>query len=141
MIRLAILFAFACALNGCASVKIYDDPWCVDAGKFGAECFNTVSNVEYSLNKYEWDLRRLGQACTATEQPALGYTHIKIALEQLCADSRFCTTEQKAAIDQIARKVDNAIEESGGAEPFVTDDPAKTAEPDGVREIGLQPED
>lgn len=139
MTRLAILFAFACALSSCAQVKIYDDPWCVDAGKFGAECFNTIGKVEYSLNKYEWDLRRLGQVCTATERPGLGYTHIKTALEQLCADSRFCTAEQKAAIEQISRKVDNAIHESGN-EPFVTDDPAKTAEADILEETGLRSE-
>lgn len=105
-------------LSGCSRVKIFDDAWCVDAGKYGAKCFNAISNVEYSLNKYQWDKLRVGQACTATERPALGYTHIKTAIEKLCADTSLCTPEQKAAIESVGKKVDQAMTESDGAPPF-----------------------
>jgi hypothetical protein len=141
--RLALLFISIFVLSSCSSVKIYDDMWCADAGKFGAECFRTVSSEEVSLNKYEWDKLRLGQICTGSERPGEGYTHIKTALEKLCADSSFCTPEQRATIATIARKVDNAIQEGGGAEPFETGIPANSADTEKavILELGLQGEE
>ncbi len=114
VILLSLTLSF---LSSCAQVKIYDDPWCADAGKFGAKCFNTLTDKEYSLNKYEWDKRRVGQICTATEKPGLGYKHVKVPLEKFCADSRACTTAQENQLSEVSRKADNAIEQSGD-EPF-----------------------
>lgn len=147
--RHVLLFVSIFALlSSCSRVKIYDDPWCADAGKFGAECFNTISNTEFSINKYEWDKLRTGQICTATESAGEGYAHIKNSLEKLCADSSFCSPEQKAAIEQISRKVDNALAESGGAPPFegIEDEGSEPAisalseEPISMGGLELQPE-
>lgn len=114
--RLVVLFALL--LNSCGAVKIADDPWCVDAGKYGAECFNAISNNEFSLNKYEWDKLRVGQVCSATTRPGIGYSNIKTSLEKLCADSRFCTVEQKEVVKSIGAKVERALLEGAGSAPF-----------------------
>ena len=95
---LAILFVST--LSSCARVKISDDPWCADAGKFGAECFYTVSNREFSLDKFQWDKLRVGQICSATQEPGMGFMHLKNALEKLCADSNRCTKEQKEIVKE-----------------------------------------
>ena len=110
---LGLIFAVSCS-----PVTIHDDTWCADAGKFGAECFNTISNKEFSLNKYEWDKLRVGQICSATERPGEGYKNIKVAIEKLCADSRFCTPEQKSAVKSIGEKVEKSLEKSSGNDPF-----------------------
>jgi hypothetical protein len=107
-------------LSNCARVKIYDDPWCADAGKFGAKCFNTISNTEFSLNKYEWDKLRVGQICSATEKPGEGYVHIKVPLEKFCADSRYCSVEDKTKLENVSKKADTAISSAGKAPPFNT---------------------
>ncbi len=105
---------------GCATVKISDDPWCADAGKFGAKCFNTITDTEFSLNKYEWDKLRVGQICTATTKPGEGYLHIRVPLEKLCANSNLCTVEQKKALKAVSEKADKAIDESGDSPAFDT---------------------
>jgi hypothetical protein len=106
--RLAILFGFIWLLNGCAPIKIYDDPWCADAGVKGAECFNTLSNKEFSIDKYHWDQLRLGQICTATVNPGEGYKHIRAAIEKLCADSNRCTPEQVEEVRGLLQRMDSA---------------------------------
>lgn len=124
----ALLFASIFALvASCSSVKIYDDPWCLDAGAFGAECFNTLSNKEFSLNKYEWDKRRIGQACTATQKPAEGYLHLKIAITKFCADSGHCTIEQEQMLADVQAKMDAAQREAEQANPFLGSNPADSA--------------
>lgn len=95
---LGILFVFI--LSSCARVKISDDPWCLDAGKFGAECFYTISDREFSLDKYQWDKLRLGQACSATDEPGRGFMNLKTAIEKLCSDSNRCTKEQKEIVKE-----------------------------------------
>lgn len=115
--RLEILFVLIFA-SSCAKVQIHDDLWCIDAGKYGAECFNTISNKEKTLNKYEWDKLRVGQVCSATESPGKGYSNIKNAIEKLCADTRFCTAEQKEMIKNIAEKVDSNLKKGKGSDPF-----------------------
>jgi len=116
--RLASLFVLIFALSACGTVSIKDDPWCSDAGKFGAWCFNTISDQEFYLNKYEWDKRRIGQVCTATDRPGEGYRNIKVPLEKLCADSGRCTPEQKALLKKVTEKAENAISEGSSGKPF-----------------------
>jgi len=48
-------------LSGCARVVVKNEIWCADAGTGGAECFYTLSDKEFSLDKYEWDRLRAGQ--------------------------------------------------------------------------------
>ncbi len=105
-------------LSSCSSVKIYDDPWCADAGKYGAECFNTLTDKEFSLNKYEWDKLRVGQICTATKRPGEGYKHVKVPLEKFCADSNMCAKAQEDQLKSVTQKADNAIDSAGGSDPF-----------------------
>lgn len=90
-------------LSGCSRVKIHDDLWCVDTGKFGAECFYNISNEEVTLDKWEWDKLRTGQTCSATKEPSLGFLHLRTALEKLCADSRKCTKEQREIINDAIK--------------------------------------
>ncbi len=116
--RLASLLSITSSLFSCSSVKIYDDDWCADAGKFGASCFSALGNREYDLNKYEWDKRRLGQVCSATVKPGLGYSHIKSALVKLCADTNVCSPEQKAAIEDIGKKIEDAVKSGAGSSSF-----------------------
>jgi len=94
---------FALLLSSCSTVKVFDDPWCVDAGKFGAECFYVVSNNEFSLDKYQWDRLRIGQTCSATSEPSLGWINLRTALEKLCADSNKCSPEQKAILKDAVK--------------------------------------
>ena len=93
---------------GCSSVKIYDEPWCFDAGKYGAECFYTLSDREFTLDKYQWDKLRLGQACSANNEPALGFSRLKTALEKLCADTNRCTPEQVEQIKSFNKRYESA---------------------------------
>jgi hypothetical protein len=60
----------------------------------------------------------VGQICTGSVRPGEGYTHIKTALEKLCADTNLCTPEQKAAIESITKKADEAITCTIGSPPF-----------------------
>jgi len=75
----------------------------VDAGRFGAECFYTLSNGEKSLDSYEWNRLRIGQTCSATVEPSKGFMNIKNALEKLCAGSNKCTAEQKDIIKDAVK--------------------------------------
>lgn len=102
----------AIVLTGCSKVVIYDDLFCVDAGKFGARCFSNISKQKIELDKFEWDKIRLGQVCTATKKPGEGYSHIKQAIEKLCADSAFCSAEDKRKIEEFDSKVKSAQEEA-----------------------------
>lgn len=100
--RLAILSCFI-FLSACGSIKIHDDLWCADAGRFGAECFHAISGKEVSLDKFQWDRLRVGQICSATDSPGEGYKNLKAALEKLCADTNRCTPEQVEAIQNISK--------------------------------------
>ena len=103
MMRLVLLLSIT--LNSCASVKIYDDVWCVDRGKYGAKCFHQLSDGEFSLDKYEWDQLRVAQICTRTKKRGIAYAHMKNAIEKLCADTNRCTLEQKKFIQDINKKL------------------------------------
>ncbi len=139
MRALSFISTFALVAS-CAPIKIYDDPWCLDAGAFGAECFNTISNKEFSLNKYEWDKLRLGQACTATQKPAEGYLHFKVAITKACADSHRCTVEQQKLLDDISAKFEAAQREASESNTFSGSTPADSAamEEQGSQSLELQ---
>ena len=107
--RLAILLSSIFLLSSCSRVKVYDDVWCADSGKFGAECFYTLSSGEFSLDKYQWDKLRVGQICTGSENRGEGYKHIRQAIEKLCADTNKCTLEEKKAIAEFASKAKRAM--------------------------------
>lgn len=109
--RHVLLYASIFALSGCGSVKIHDDPWCVDAGKFGAECFYTISNKEFSLDKWEWDQKRVGQICSATDNPGEGFIHLKNAIEKLCANAK-CTVEEAEMLRKLTTKINSAMYKS-----------------------------
>ncbi len=98
---LGLLLIFT--LSSCATVKLSDDLWCLDAGKFGAECFYTISDGNKSLDKYQWDKLRVGQACSATDEPGRGFMNLKNAIEKLCADSNKCTKEQKKIVNDAIK--------------------------------------
>lgn len=104
--RLAILSCFI-FLNACGHVKIHDDPFCADAGRFGAECFYTLSGKQFSLDKFQWDRLRVGQICSATENPGEGYKNLKNAIEKLCADSNRCTPEEIQMLQNIMTWLDS----------------------------------
>lgn len=105
---LALLFSLI-FLNSCSHVQIANDLWCADAGRFGAECFYTLSDGEVSLNKFQWDQLRLGQICTGTPEPGAGYIHIKNAIEKLCADTDRCTLEQRQTIEGFTQRAERAM--------------------------------
>ncbi len=115
--RLVIWCVFILSLSGCSPIKIHDDEWCVDAGKFGAECFYTISDKERSLDKYQWDKLRLGQTCSATPEPSKGFINLKTALEKACSDTNRCTPEEKknlkkaiSAINAVQKKAARAYD-------------------------------
>lgn len=110
--RLAILL-FCIFLNACGHVKIHDDLWCADAGRLGAECFHAVSGRYVSLDKFQWDKLRVGQICSATDNPGEGYKNLKVALEKLCADTNRCTPEQVGAIQNISIWLDKVMPSDG----------------------------
>lgn len=111
--RLAILSCFI-FLNACGHVKIHDDLWCADAGRFGAECFSAISGKSVTLDKFQWDKLRVGQICSATENPGEGYKNLKAALEKLCADTNRCTPEQVEAIQNISKWLESIKPADGG---------------------------
>lgn len=113
--RLAILLFSISLLSGCGSVKIHDDLWCADAGRFGAECFHALSGKPVSLDKFQWDKLRVGQICSATDSPGEGYKNLKAALEKLCADTNRCTPEQVEAIQNISKWLESINPINGGA--------------------------
>ncbi len=126
--------------SGCAHVVIADDEWCADAGAMGARCTTSLSGQQFSLNKYQWDKLRVGQICTATQQPGLGYKNIKVPLEKLCADSNLCTPAQKAQLEWISHEVDGMLSATLGNAPFSEiPPPAKSADKQ-MEDVGLQPE-
>ena len=96
-------------LSSCSRVKIWDDLWCVDAGKFGAECFKTLSNEEKTLDKYQWDKLRVGQVCTGTDEPGAGFIHLKTAVEKFCASTNLCSLQEKKAIQSFNQRAEKAI--------------------------------
>lgn len=104
---------FCIFASSCAPIKIKDNPWCADAGKFGAECFYIISKKEFSLDKYQWDKLRVGQVCSATKNPGEGYSDFRVALEKLCADTNRCKPEEieevKKAEAQMRRVQNKAI--------------------------------
>lgn len=118
--RLLILlsFTFVNLLSSCAQVTIADDPWCADAGVYGARCTTTMSHQHFTIDKYHWDKLRAGQVCTATKRPGLGYKNIKVPLEQLCADSNLCTDGQKADLQGISQDIDKLLDSTNGSPPF-----------------------
>lgn len=139
--RLTTLLSFTFlvgTLSACTTIPIADDPWCADAGANGARCTTTLSGQHFSLNKYQWDKLRTGQICTATQQPGLGYKNIKAPLEKLCADSSFCTPDQKADLTGISQEVDGILDSASGS-PTFSGDPANSAQPS-LNELGLRPE-
>jgi hypothetical protein len=115
--RLLILLNFI-FLSSCAQVTIADDPWCADAGIYGARCTTTNSHQHFSLNKYQWDKLRAGQICTATKQPGLGYKNVKVPIEKLCTDSNLCTPGQKADLSAITKDVDGLLDSTSGSPSF-----------------------
>lgn len=117
--RTLFIFIFlAGALSACTHAKIYDDPWCADAGAHGAYCFNTLSKHRYFLNKYQWDKLRPGQICTATEKPGEGYKHIKVPLEQLCANTNLCSPGDQELLKSVSGEADQVIDAGAGSPPF-----------------------
>lgn len=95
-------------LTSCSRIVVFDDPWCADAGRFGAECFYTLSDKSFSLDKFQWDALRAGQICTATQEPGLGYKHIRAIIEKLCANSNRCTAEEATAVQNFIQRMDAA---------------------------------
>jgi len=113
--QLKILLFTIFVLNGCARVEIKDDPWCADAGIYGAECVYAVSKRDFSLNQFQWNRLRLGQICSATENPGEGYKNIRRAIEQLCSDTDRCSFEQSEAKRSVLEALDALIGASNRA--------------------------
>jgi hypothetical protein len=109
--RLVSLSILILAFSGCATVKIHDDPWCADAGKYGAECFYAISKREFSLDKFDWDRLRVGQICSATSAPGEAFKNIRTAIEKLCADSSKCTYEENKVAARLKKRALNALDE------------------------------
>lgn len=116
--RLTLSLSFIFLLSGCANVTIADDPWCADAGIYGARCTTTNTHQHFSLNKYQWDKLRAGQICTATKSPGEGYKNIKVPLEKLCADSNLCSDGAKADLSAISKDVDGILSSTTGSPVF-----------------------
>lgn len=102
LLRTLFVFIF---LNSCTNIKIKDDPWCADAGVFGAECFYTLSDKSFTLDQYHWNKLRVGQICSATENPGEGFKNLKVAIEKLCSDTFRCTEQQQAAVSNVVKRL------------------------------------
>jgi len=100
-------------LSGCSRVVIKDLAWCADAGIHGAECDYTISHKPFSLDKFQWDKLRLGQICSASENPGESYRNIRDALDKLCADSDRCSPEQREIVDNLKEKLVSAAIKAG----------------------------
>lgn len=107
-IALAILSCCFLALPSCAPIRVKDDQWCADAGKFGAECFTLNSGQNKSLDKYEWDRLRVGQICSASPEPGRAFANFKAALLKACADNNRCTFEEEKKIERAAQRIEAA---------------------------------
>lgn len=113
MLRKILSGSMLLLLSGCRHVTIKNDPFCADAGRFGAECFYTLSDEEFSLDKFQWDQKRVGQICSATENPGEGFKNLKSALEKLCSDSNKCDLETKTMIQNIQNHLDSVEHKIG----------------------------
>lgn len=80
------------ALSGCA-VRIQNERWYADIGDKGAFWFETLTNNGGSVEKSDWDVMRVGMACTTTDTLA----EIKREIEQLCS-STACDYQKVSAI-------------------------------------------
>lgn len=76
-------------------------------GNLGASCFKSISAKTRDLSKEQWDQERFGQLCTKSDS----FTNWKVAIEQLCADTRLCTYEEEQLIQNLGKRVEkfNAV--------------------------------
>lgn len=90
------------AVTSCARVVIKDAEWCGDVGT-GAICFFTLSTGSREINEEEWDVERVGQVCTKSDN----FANWKSAIEQLCHETKLCSYEDQKKIDEFFNRVEH----------------------------------
>ncbi len=88
-------------LTGCTHVNIPDSEWCGDMGPDGAACFHTLSTTSRDVPKEQWDTERFGMVCTQSAN----FAAWKTALEQLCHDTKMCTTQEQQTAKTFFEKI------------------------------------
>ena len=91
-------------LVSCSSVKIENHEWCVLAGQDGAFCFHTLNNSERDITKEEWDALSPGWIAGSPE----AFANLKIAVEQLCKETKKCTYETQKRLQAFFEKTKRA---------------------------------
>lgn len=101
-LKLLLVFSLGLSNAGCTSIKIADAEWCGDGGKFGANCFHTLSDPSRDLTKEQWDAERFGQLCTHPDN----FANWKAAILKLCDETHLCSFEVKEKINAFVKKTD-----------------------------------
>lgn len=70
-------------------------------GSLGAVCFHTISSVNRSVPKQQWDVERFGMIC----ETSAVFADWKEVILKLCKVSNDCTRDQIAALESLDMKL------------------------------------
>lgn len=88
---LAVAVVCSCAnMGSIPEAKVYNEPYCAIAGKFGARCFETLTDRRKNYTKAEWDEVSIGWIAV----PSQSFHRNTTTLEQFCAYTKRCTYEE-----------------------------------------------
>lgn len=90
LLSVAVVVCSCANMGSIPEVKVYNEPYCAIAGKFGARCFETLTNRRFNYTKEQWDEKSIGWVAVPSES----FTRNTSTLEQFCAYTKRCTYQE-----------------------------------------------